>query len=259
MAHMEHGAETTKGKKGIQNMSRPPKFSDAEILNALSRNNNVRRYAARSLGVSESSLGNRLTRMQRAGFAVPTSGWKPTKPIGKQEGMSSRSPLSALPSPLSVPHSPLNNRPTETESDLRRAKQRKPAQSDQFFDLLPPAGKRLADILEFNSKLAGHPLVDPFERLERREAEQRRIEIHEAWWRTRVEVIDFPAPEEVAPGIVRQTLTVDINQRLSRGEIERIFSLGVGAMHEARGEVAEVFDGVKGRGARVSHYLGRNA
>ncbi len=205
-----------------------PRFSDADILAALKDTNNVRRYAARSLGISESLLGSRLSKMQKAGITVPRSGWRPQKGRaqgGEGSGEAARrvtTPLAGLFSalPCSALRSPLSG--------------------------------RLADILAFNSKLAGHPLVDPAEQQQQRQAERRRIAIHEAWWRTRAEVVDFPAPQETSPGVFRQTLTIDINQQLSRGEIERIFSLGVRAMHVARGEVAEVVNGVKTRGARKS-------
>ncbi len=214
--------------------TRKPRLSDADLLAALSANNNVRRYAARSLAISESLLGDRLSKMQRAGVKVPRSGWRPQKrgpefrgqgPESGQRRAESRGPQAVA---VTVGHSPC--------SAVRS-----------------PLSARLADILAFNSKLAGHPLVDAVEELQRRQAERRRIEIHEAWWRTRAELVDFPAPTEMSPGIFRQSFTLDINQQLSRGDIERIFSLGVRAMHEARGEVADVVNGVKMRGARKSH------
>jgi hypothetical protein len=94
------------------------------------------------------------------------------------------------------------------------------------------------------------PLVDPAEQLEREEPELRRSEIYNAWWRARAALIALPAPREIAPGILRYTMVVDVNQRLTGGEIEQIFALGIRAMHEKRGEIAEVVDGRKCRPRR---------
>jgi hypothetical protein len=200
-----------------------PRLSDADILTALRDNNNVRRYAARSLGLSESVLGNRLHRMQKAGVHVPRSARRRTPCVGRQQANGGHPPpvISAEQPRADAPGSP----------DHRR--------------------RTLAEILAFDSKLAAHPLLDAAIQGERRQAERRRIEIHEAWWRTRVEVVDFPPPVEMGEGIFRQILVIDINQRLARGEIERIFALGVRAMHEARGEVAGEFQGVRLREARL--------
>ena len=138
-------------------------------IGRLERDNNVRRYAARSLAISESLLGDRLSKMQRAGVKVPRSGWRPQKrgpefrgqgPESGQRRAESRGPQAVA---VTVGHSPC--------SAVRS-----------------PLSARLADILAFNSKLAGHPLVDAVEESQRRQADGRRIEIHEAcggpanWW-----------------------------------------------------------------------------
>ena len=142
-----------------------PRFSDADILAALKDTNNVRRYAARSLGISESLLGSRLSKMQKAGITVPRSGWRPQKGGAREAKGAARRPSvlrlllpgSSRPSPAPRIRSPLSG--------------------------------RLADILAFNSKLAGHPLVDPAEQQQQRQAERRRIAIHKGlvadprrWW-----------------------------------------------------------------------------
>jgi hypothetical protein len=59
---------------------------------------------------------------------------------------------------------------------------------------------------------------------------------------------------EIAPGIYEQTLRIHINQKLSRGDLEQVLSLGVRAMHEARGQLVEVVAGKKLRGARGRAY-----
>jgi hypothetical protein len=115
----------------------------------------------------------------------------------------------------------------------------------------PVRDKRLAEILVFDPSLpVDHPLVTPEDFERRREADRRRIQVKEAWWRTRLEVVDLPPAIELPGGILRQSLTLDINQHLTRGEIEIALTLGIRAMHEARGEVANEIDGVHLRGAR---------
>ena len=52
------------------------------------------------------------------------------------------------------------------------------------------------------------------------------------------------------PGVYRYRISVDINQLLAGGEIEQALVLGIRAMHEARGEVANFIDGVQHRGVR---------
>ena len=147
--------------------SKAPRISDADILTALKDNNNVRRYAARSLGLNESVLRHRVSEMKKAGVALPKTGWRLQKGSPARRAERKRGPQS----------------PNEGARNLRAR----------------AAPRSIAELLAFNSKLAGHPLVDPLDAAQRREAERQRIEIHEAWWRTRVEVVDFPAPDELSP------------------------------------------------------------
>ena len=205
-------ADTTKRRR----------FSDADILAALKDTRNVRRHAARSLGISESLFGSRLAKMRKAGITVPPSGWhrqKGRQQAGAGSGEAAR-PVTTSLAPLSsaLPCSALRS----------------------------PLSPRLADILAFNSKLAGHPLVDAVEQQQRQQAERRRIAIHEAWWRTPRRWWTFPPRRRPRPEVfAKRSRSISINS--FRGEIERIFSLGVRAIHTSRGEVAEVVNGVKTR------------
>ena len=100
----------------------------------------------------------------------------------------------------------------------------------------PNSEKPLRELLDSVPIDAGNSLADLLVKTKRDpEATSRERTMREAWW--------FPVAEcrklEVIgeePGLFTYRIEVTTNQRLNPGDVEAIFSHGIPAMHEARGE-----------------------
>jgi hypothetical protein len=64
------------------------------------------------------------------------------------------------------------------------------------------------------------------------EAEARRREIDKDFLGPRVEVLDLGEPEPCGRGWWEQTVRVEINRVLSRGDLERVFAAGLAVLSE---------------------------
>ena len=110
----------------------------------------------------------------------------------------------------------------------------------RFLLQLPPAGKRLADVLEYR------PGTVAAVRPANGEARRREIEIRNHPENVIVEVMCSSEPQpcgdeafsRTACRFFLQTFSLRLNCEFSRGDIETIFSLGLRAMHRLRADMA---------------------
>ena len=81
--------------------------------------------------------------------------------------------------------------------------------------------QKLSSLLQFDSALAGHPLIDPEELKERRDRDRAELHARNGWWHVRVEVLEIGAPEQRGQDLYRQARMIETNQpRLTRGDVD---------------------------------------
>ena len=248
-----------------------PLRTDGEVLAALRRLGGDRAAAAAELGYSTSALEMRLSRLRRAGQDVPLTPrqqiaarglatWMRKMKLARREAerVASRPPAAGGEEPLPelAPQDRVDRIAWLRKCRLARRRQAiNQKRDDEVLSAsFPPAARTmpLGKLLEFAAgPLADHPLIDPEELRERRELERAELHARDGWWNVRVDVLVLSEPRECGRDLYHQVIEIETNQpKLTRGDLERIFALGIRALHKQNGEVPRNVDGVEHRGPR---------